>query len=92
MNTNTWIDRLYEDEGLTDGLADDDAELLLSWAENRLATCESDQDALHLFDALRLLSRYVEEGENFDHLFAALKANSTGQADPATETIYPPEP
>jgi hypothetical protein len=87
---------------MTDGLADDEAELVLSWAENHLSTCDSEQDARHLLDAVRLLSRYVQEGGNFEHLFAALKTNSSqppvsggapapGELDPDTETIYPPE-
>ena len=100
METNVWIDRLYEDEALTDGLADGEAELVLSWAENHLATCENEQDARHIIDAVRLLSRYVQEGEHFEQLFAALKANSgrtagdapcPGELDANTETIYPPD-
>ena len=101
MDTNTWIDRLYDDEALTEGLDDAEAQQILSWAENHLATCESEQDALHLIEAVRLLGRYVHEGGNFEHLFTALKANSTriavaggtpapGELDPGTETLYPP--
>jgi hypothetical protein len=102
MESNRWIDRLYDDEAMTDGLADNEAEMVLSWAENHLATCESEQEALHLLDNVRLLSRYVQEGENFDHLFTALKANASrpavvgdapcpGDRDAGTETIYPPD-
>ena len=99
MDTNTWIDRLYDDESITDGLDDAEAEQILSWAENHLTTCESEQDALHLINDVRLVSRYVQEGGNFEHLFTALRANATrdaivggpspGDLDPGTETIYP---
>jgi hypothetical protein len=102
MDTNPWIDRLYDDETLTDGLNDDDAELVMSWAENHLAACFSEQEALHLLDQIRLMSRYVEEGEPFEQLFAALKATTTrdpasgdspypGELDPDTDIIYPPD-
>lgn len=102
MDTNVWIDRLYDDETITEGLEDVEAEQVLSWAENHLATCESEQDALHLLNDVRLLSRYVQEGGSFEHLFTALRANSPGapaidggphpgELDPGTETLYPPE-
>jgi hypothetical protein len=101
MDTNTWIERLYDDESITDGLADLEAEQVLSWAENHLATCESEQDALHLLNDVRLLSRYVQEGGSFEHLFAALRASALqvpvtgepapGELDLGTESIYPPE-
>lgn len=101
MDTNTWIDRLYDDATITDGLAGPEAEQVMSWAENHLATCESEQDALHLFNDIRLLSRYVQEGGSFEHLFTALRASALqvpvagvpapGELDAGTETIYPPE-
>ncbi|MBC8145474.1 MAG: hypothetical protein H7X80_07800 [bacterium] len=83
---------------MTEGLADDEAQSILSWAENHLAACENEGDALRLLDSVRLLSRYVQEGGLFDHLFTALKANTAprssvvpepGDLDSSVETIYP---
>ena len=98
MESNVWVDQLYGDEAVTEGLADDEVEQVLSWAENHLSACENEADARHLLDSVRLLSRYVQEGENFEHLFTALKANTAprpgdtpmpGDLDPGVETIYP---
>lgn len=98
MEANTWIDELYDDVAITEGLAGEEAELIRSWAENHLAACESEPDARHLLDSLRLLSRYVQEGESFEQLFTALKANTAppitqnpcpGDLDSSTETLYP---
>ena len=98
MEANTWIDELYDDPAITEGLGLEEAELVRSWAENHLSTCENEPDARHLLDAVRLLSRYVQEGENFEQLFTALRANAAppvsnapcpGDLDSSTETLYP---
>jgi hypothetical protein len=101
MNTDLWIDRLYNDESLTDNLEDEDAERLLSWAESQLIECDSDGSAQQLIESIRLLDHYVGEGESFDELFGALKANSfscrpdaplaspTDDADPMMSDMYP---
>ena len=103
METSLWIERLYNDESLTSNIEDDDAEQLLQWSESHLATCGSEVEALRLFDALRLLNRYVGEGESFEQLLAALRANmlrSEGELavprrpedlGPEVESIYPPD-
>ena len=101
MNSDTWIDRLYNDESLTDNLEDDDAERLLSWAESQLMECDSDGAAQQLIESIRLLDHYVGEGESFDELFTAMRANSLARthdpapgtppemADPLLDDIYP---
>ena len=76
MDRDETIDRLYSDESLTDNLEDDDAEELLSWAESHLASCGTGKEAERLFDSIRLVNRYVKEGEPFEGLFAALRANT----------------
>jgi hypothetical protein len=75
MDRDETIDRLYSDESLTDNLDDSDAEELLSWAESHLAS-GGDRDGERLIDAIRLVNRYVKEGEPFEGLFVALRANT----------------
>lgn len=102
MNCDLWIDQLYSDESLTDNLTREDAERLLSWSESYMAECDTEVEASRLMDAVRLLNRYVKEGEPFDDLFIALRANFmrtvTGAssihpdaADAALENLYPDE-
>jgi hypothetical protein len=76
MDREQSINRLYNDESLTDNLADDEAEELLSWAESHLASLGTDKDAERLLDSIRLVNRYVKEGEPFEGLFVALRANA----------------
>jgi len=78
MNADIWIDRLYEDAGLTDNLLDHDAERLLSWTESQLMESDSDGTARQLIESIRLLNRYVGQGRPFAELFLALKANTPG--------------
>lgn len=88
MNTDIWIDRLYQDASLTDNLQDQDAERLLSWAESQLMECDSDGTARQLLESIRLLDHYVGQGRTFDELFLALKANTPG-LHPSTPTQAP---
>jgi hypothetical protein len=76
MDNNLWIDRLYSDAGLTSNLHDADAEQLLRWAESQLENLDSEQEAERLLASLRLVNRYVREGQAFEGLFAALRAHS----------------
>lgn len=88
MDSDETIDRLYSDEALTDNLEDDQAEQLLSWAESHLASCGTGKEAARLFDSIRLLNRYVKEGEPFDGLFVALRAN-TLRSETTDLSIHP---
>jgi hypothetical protein len=104
MNCDIWIEQLYNDEGLTADLGPDDLERLQSWSESRLAACDSEVEAVRLIDSIRLLNRYVKEGEPFDDLFTALRANFMRTVidsevplhpelpDPELESIYPQDP
>jgi hypothetical protein len=100
MNSDLWIDQLYSDESLTDHITREDAERLRSWSESYMAGCDTEVEASRLMDAIRLLNRYVKEGEPFDDLFAALRANfmrtvsdassiHPDAADVALENLYP---
>ena len=102
MNSEHWIDQLYSDASLTDHITREDAERLRSWSESYMAECDTDVEASRLMDAIRLLNRYVKEGEPFDDLFTALRANfmrtvttasslHPDAADAALENLYPDE-
>lgn len=88
MDRDATIDRLYSDESLTDNLEDNDAEELLSWAESHLASCGTGKEAERLFDSIRLVNRYVKEGESFEGLFVALRAN-TLRSETGDLSIHP---
>lgn len=98
MNTQNWIDRLYADRSLIAQLHASDAEQLMRWSEAELENLQSDQEAERLFVSLRLINRYVQEGEAFEGLFAALRANSLrvdrsvidpDEIDPEITNYYP---
>jgi hypothetical protein len=103
MDCEHWIEQLYSDQSLTDHLTRDDAERLLSWSESHLIECEIQAEGPRLVDSIRLLNRYVSEGEPFEDLFTALRTNFqfTTAAPPATpltmddanlEKFYPTAP
>lgn len=61
MDLQTAMEQLYEDETLTEELGDDDAGLLMKWAEEQvaqlIATHQDDEAFERAFKALRLLIR-----------------------------------
>lgn len=73
MNTDTMIERLYQDESLIRNLHGSQAEQVLNWAEARIEECESDTEFQRLLEELRLLNRYVGQGGMFHQIFAMLR-------------------
>ncbi len=97
-NNSTWVDRLYTDTSLVDRLDDDEVQRLMTWAESRLESVDSDQEAERLLASIRLLNRYAGEGGAFEELFAALRANAStpnrstsppDDFDPEITKVYP---
>lgn len=62
-----YIERLYEDEGLTDFLTDDEAQILLGWGEQQLKSLSSlsakpdklDEAAHQLHRVIRTMNRLM---------------------------------
>lgn len=76
MDSSLWLDRLYDDESLTDNLDDSEAERLLRWGESKLAASLSDHDAEAIIDTIRELNRRVGKGEAFEPLISLLEVES----------------
>jgi hypothetical protein len=73
FNPDPFLDRLHNDESLTDNLTDDEAEQLLAWAEGCLEVASSEEGAELIIDDLRRLNHDVGDGKEFGELFAALE-------------------
>jgi|GEM_PF-3569284 len=72
MNPALLIERLRDDEGLTDNLGDDEAEVLLQWGERRLALCASEEEAGEVIGMIRAVNREAGRGGRFAELFSQL--------------------
>lgn len=90
MDSSFWTERLYEDESLTDNLGDDDAMLLLRWAEERLASCGSESEAAAVMAMVREVNRRVGEGESFADLLDRLHFSPDPDSNPSGP--MPPAP
>ena len=73
LNPDTYLDRLYSDESLTDNLTDRQAEQLLAWAAGRLERASSEEEAERIIAALRRINHDAGDGAGFDELFASLE-------------------
>jgi hypothetical protein len=73
FDSSPWIDRLRDDEALTDNLDDAQAERLLAWGEKELAASTSDGDADRVLAAMRDVNRRAGEGEAPEELIAGLE-------------------
>jgi hypothetical protein len=67
------LERLYNDESLTDNLTDDQAQCLYAWAGHMPERPASGEDAEAVIAAIRRLNRDVGEGAEFEECFAAMK-------------------
>ena len=81
MSPSFWIDRLYDDESLTDNLTDAEAARILKWAESRMTSCSSSEEAEKVIAALRQVNRLAGEGHPFEDLFAALGSGEAREPD-----------
>lgn len=87
MDSSLWIERFGDDESLTDNLRDEQAIVLLKWAEERLDLCNSESEAEAVIAKVREINRRVGEGERFPDLVAPLCNESP---DPGSSGSEPP--
>jgi hypothetical protein len=68
MDATPYLDRIADDEGLTDGLADDEAALLLRWLRKRIEkglaplkdAAAAEKAAESLFERTRAIARFID--------------------------------
>jgi hypothetical protein len=98
FDSSPWIDRLHDDEALTDNLDDAQAERLLAWGEKELAASTSDDEAERVIAAMRDVNRRAGEGEAPDELIAGLerrereRERDTATAEEPTTAEAPTKP
>lgn len=86
MDISLWIDRLYEDESLSDNLEQEEAQRLFSWAEKRLSECVSNEGAETIIGVVRRVGRLVEQGASFERLLAILEKNTVSNTPTSAST------
>ncbi|RMH68906.1 MAG: hypothetical protein D6675_14455 [Gemmatimonadetes bacterium] len=59
-NHHLWIESILENEALTDGLTDTDAQILIDWVISRLKTAHSETEADHCRHQMRYLSKATQ--------------------------------
>ena len=84
FDSSPWIDRLRDDEALTDNLDDDQARRLLGWGERQLDAATSDADAERVLTTMRELNRRAGDGEEPARLLAELERPEPVEVRPAT--------
>jgi len=68
MDATPYLEQIADDEGLTDGLADDEATVLLRWLRARLAkdlapikdAVTGDKAAKKLFERTRAIAKFID--------------------------------
>lgn len=76
MNTESWNERIRDDESLTDNLTDDEALEILTWASQALELCTSDDECHALVERIRGINRAVAGGARFPTLMQRLRGSS----------------
>ncbi|MDB5033570.1 MAG: hypothetical protein JWQ98_811 [Chlorobi bacterium] len=62
MDIQPFLDRLHDDESLTDNLTDEQATPLLAWGEARLEKAATDDEAREVIETIRRINRCAGEG------------------------------
>ena len=62
MDIQPFLDRLRDDESLTDNLTDEQATPLLAWGEARLEKAATDDEAREVIETIRRINRCAGEG------------------------------
>ncbi|MEO5928931.1 MAG: hypothetical protein ABIR47_03270 [Candidatus Kapaibacterium sp.] len=87
MDIQPFLDRLRDDEALTDNLTDEQATPLLAWGESRLEKAATDGEAREVIETIRRINRCVGDGEEFEKLFpVAPAAEEPPTAPPPADT------